>query len=88
MFRAPTSGPGVLAAAAVVIVSRPVQWTELAHSYLFSYFYCSGIHAKFAILGLPGGSVVRNPPSEAGDVGLPCVCSWMETAQLSVGPSR
>ena len=53
VFRAPTCGPGVLAVAAAIIVSRPAQWTELGQPYLSSYFYCSRIQTKFAILGLP-----------------------------------
>lgn len=65
--QAPTSGPGVLAAARVVIASRPVQWTDLGHSWSFQLFLLYRIHTKCTILGLPGGSVVRNPPSEAGD---------------------
>ena len=31
---------------------------------------CSGRHGKNTFGGLPGGTVVKNPPANAGDMGL------------------
>ena len=51
-IQGPTLGSGVLIAAGVVIASRPFQWTELGHSYVFNYFYCNKIHRKFRVLAI------------------------------------
>ena len=41
----------------------PAQWMSLGKDANISHFLC--IHR-----GFPGGSVVKNPPANAGDVGL------------------